>query len=338
MVNDLNTLSGALIEMKDQLIYELGQKGVTASYSSTTGLLGLIGKISEIQQGGSCYHIKFSEDSYTAVGGSVTLECTLQQNYAPLANATVTLTDGNSLYYSMTDSNGVATFNLTGLSSSGTYTCSYSNVSDSCTITVVSYLFYDDCTTDMSSQYGTVHQLKSNASVTLTYDSTNTRYTIGTNGVDGFCDIPIPVLDNLNNYFVEAEFYTTDTSTGGQCGLVVYPTADTTKNGVMFRDIASINRCGVLKFVSGNENGEAGNSVQSNLPVANNWIKVRLEVNGTHITGKWLKTDGTLIYSYTYTVPYTSGAMRVGLAFLPKSTSKPYYMRNIKAESIQIVW
>ena len=42
MSNDLTTLSGALLEMKDELIYQLGQKGVTASYSSTDGLLGLI--------------------------------------------------------------------------------------------------------------------------------------------------------------------------------------------------------------------------------------------------------------------------------------------------------
>ena len=49
MTNDLSTLSGALLEMKDQLIYELGQKGVTASYDSSTGLLGLIGEISNIQ-------------------------------------------------------------------------------------------------------------------------------------------------------------------------------------------------------------------------------------------------------------------------------------------------
>ena len=152
--------------------------------------------------------------------------------------------------------------------------------------------------------------------------------------MDGFADIPVPSLDNKDNYYVEAEFFTTDSSTGGQVGLVLYPTSDTGGNGVMFRDIASINRCGVLKFVNYSENGESGNSQQSSLPVANNWIRTRIEVNGTSVTGKWLKTDGTLVYSHTYTVPYTSGAMRVGLAFLPKSSSKPYRVRNIKAEPL----
>ena len=52
MSNDTTTLSGSLDEMKDQLISELGDKGVTATFDSSTGLLGLIGEISNIQTGG----------------------------------------------------------------------------------------------------------------------------------------------------------------------------------------------------------------------------------------------------------------------------------------------
>ena len=53
MTNDTSTLSGSLDEMKDQLISELGDKGVTATFDSTTGLLGLVSKIGDIQTGGS---------------------------------------------------------------------------------------------------------------------------------------------------------------------------------------------------------------------------------------------------------------------------------------------
>ena len=52
MSNDTSTLQGSLDEMKDQLIDELGDKGVTATYSQSTGLLGLISKIGDIQTGG----------------------------------------------------------------------------------------------------------------------------------------------------------------------------------------------------------------------------------------------------------------------------------------------
>lgn len=50
MTNDTSTLQGSLNEMKDQLISELANKGVTATFSSTTGLLGLIDKIGDIDQ------------------------------------------------------------------------------------------------------------------------------------------------------------------------------------------------------------------------------------------------------------------------------------------------
>ena len=138
MSNDTSTLSGALLEMKDQLIYELGQKGVTASYDSSTGLLGLIGRISDIQTGGSCYHIEFSEASYVAVGGSATLEIMLQENYAPKSGATVTVTGSDSsLYTGISNSNGVAEVTVTGVSAETTFTATYSNVSASCTVSSV---------------------------------------------------------------------------------------------------------------------------------------------------------------------------------------------------------
>ena len=188
------------------------------------------------------------------------------------------------------------------------------------------------------SNYGSLHQLRisSGPNGTLSYDSTMNAYKFTTTSAnnDGFVDFPITALDNKDNYYVEAEFYTTDTSTGGQSGIVLYPSTDTGGNGVFFRDIASINRCGVLKFANYSENGESGNSQQSSLPVGNNWYKLRLEVEGNDVTAKWQQTNGTTVYSTSYTLPYTSGAMRVGLAFLAKYTIYPYYIRNIKAESL----
>ena len=114
MTNDLSTLSGALLEMKDQLIYELGQKGVTASYSSSDGLLGLIGKISEIQTGGggSCYKVTFDNASYNT-SGSVTVSVTVLKNYSACVGETVTFTSSTSTTTTATtDSNGVATWTV----------------------------------------------------------------------------------------------------------------------------------------------------------------------------------------------------------------------------------
>ena len=81
MVNDTSTLSGSLDEMKDQLISELGDKGVTATYSQSTGLLGLISKIGDIQTGGSGGATNIAQGTFTTGSsggstGSVSLDYT----------------------------------------------------------------------------------------------------------------------------------------------------------------------------------------------------------------------------------------------------------------------
>ena len=167
MVNDTNTLNGALMELGETLADNLVAKGVSASASD--GLTTLANKVLDIQTGGSCYHIEFSEDSYTAVGGAVTLECIVQQNYAPLPNVTVSLTDGSSVYSSITNNNGVASFSLTGLASgTTTATATWSTLTATCTIT--NLLFYDKATTgEANSNY-----TKTNSGIVVATDDYGT--------------------------------------------------------------------------------------------------------------------------------------------------------------------
>ena len=188
-------------------------------------------------------------------------------------------------------------------------------------------LFEDDCSSASGlSNYGTIHRLRlsTKGDGALSYDSTKNAYKFSPSNVadSGFCDIPIPSLDNQDKYTIEAEFFTDDSSTGGQSGLTLYTTNDSGGNGIFFRDIASINRCGVLRFANYYESGESGNSQQSSLPVYNHWYKLKLEIDGTSVTAKWCQTDDTLVYSTSYTVPYTASQMRVGLTFLSKNTMK----------------
>ena len=65
MSNDTTTLSGSLDEMKDQLISELGDKGVTTTFDSSTGLLGLVSKIGDIQTGGGTSCPKLVQGTFT---------------------------------------------------------------------------------------------------------------------------------------------------------------------------------------------------------------------------------------------------------------------------------
>ena len=184
MVNDTTTLNGALAELGETMAANLTQQGVTSSPSE--GLTTLAGKILDIQTGGgSCYHIEFSEDSYVATGGSATLEIMLQENYAPKSGATVTVTGSDSsLYTGITDSTGLATVTVS-VSSTTTFTCSYSNVSDTATVTVSQYIFYDDASVDNSSQYTSYSIQNTSGKVNIAWNSTEQAYAITNNTTSG---------------------------------------------------------------------------------------------------------------------------------------------------------
>ena len=220
MTNDTSTLSGALLEMKDQLIYELGQKGVTASYSSSDGLLGLIGKISEIQTGGgSCYHIEFDQASYSTTG-SVTVSVTVLKNYSACVGETVTFTSSTSTTTTATtDSTGVATATIS-FSGSTTLTASIGGVSDTATITVSSYLFYDDCSSSSGLSNYSLLTLRGSSSPTLTFDSTNSCYVLANNASSsgGHSLMAIDSLAGENSYTMQFKTKPYNTTDNGGTG------------------------------------------------------------------------------------------------------------------------
>lgn len=153
MTNDTSTLNGALQELGETMASNLQAKGVTASASD--GLTTLAGKILTIPAG-SCYHIEFSEDSYTAVGGSATLEIYLQENYQPKVGATVTVTGSDSsLYTGITNSSGTASVTVSNISSETTFTASYSGATATCTVTYEPFGFEDDFSSGLSNKWVT---------------------------------------------------------------------------------------------------------------------------------------------------------------------------------------
>ena len=76
----------------------------------------------------------------------------------------------------------MASVTVSNISSDTTFTASYNNVSDTCTVTVqTGPLFYDDCSTDRTSDYELLNVSGfRNSLATWSYDSTNHRYNLGT--------------------------------------------------------------------------------------------------------------------------------------------------------------
>lgn len=156
MTNDTTTLQGSLDEMKDQLIYQLGQKGVTASYSSSTGLLGLIGAISNIQTN-NCPKLvmgTFTTGSTRAAAGSVSLSYT-GSGY-PIAvmvyidgGAYNNTSGGDTTWYASVNRYDVGTFYATKseMNTTPTYTSSSSVTANG----AVAAIIYKNSTSDGTS-------------------------------------------------------------------------------------------------------------------------------------------------------------------------------------------
>ena len=174
MTNDTSTLQGSLDEMKDQLIYQLGQKGVTATYSSSTGLLGLVSKIGDIQTGGtSCPKLvqgTFTTGSTRASTGSVSLSYT--GNGYPIAvmvyidgGAYNNTSGGNTTWYASVNRYDVGTFYATKseMNTTPTYVSSGSVTANG----AVAAIIYKNSTSD-----GTSYTRTSNMSAKM-YNSGN---------------------------------------------------------------------------------------------------------------------------------------------------------------------
>lgn len=117
------------------------------------------------------YSLAFSQSSYVASGGSATLELTLLDNNVAVSGATVTVTGSDgSVYNGITNNQGIANVTVSNVSTATTFTASYSNVSDTCTVSLATYLFYDSGVTGSANTDYT----KSNSRIVISVDSTGT--------------------------------------------------------------------------------------------------------------------------------------------------------------------
>ena len=86
------------------------------------------------------YSLTFAQSTYTATGGSATLEVTLTDGGNVVSGETVTLTGSDSsVYTSITNQNGIASFTVTGLTSATSFTATYSNITATCTVLTTLY-------------------------------------------------------------------------------------------------------------------------------------------------------------------------------------------------------
>lgn len=88
-----------------------------------------------VEYSGHNYALSFDESSYESCNGSCTVTATLTDNNVAVSGETVTLTGTGSSLTATTDSNGVATFNLSNISEDKTLTVTFDEVSDTASLT-----------------------------------------------------------------------------------------------------------------------------------------------------------------------------------------------------------
>lgn len=127
------TVSGHSSYSFQHTFNEVGVYTVSCSEIGTQGAMGVT--VTVIGSVTHDYAIEFDESSYSTCNGSCTVSATLTDNNNPVSGETVTLTGTGSTLTATTDSNGVATFNLTGINENKTLTVSFDEVSDTASLT-----------------------------------------------------------------------------------------------------------------------------------------------------------------------------------------------------------
>ena len=180
MTNDTTTLSGSLDEMKDQLITELDGKGVTATFDSSTGLLGLVSKIGDIQQGSSgCPNLVTGTFTTGSTGGSnSTVSLSYSGSGYPIlavvyvdGGAYNNSSDGNTTWYNSTSRYdvGFVVMSKARITSAPTYSTSGED-----NYGIISYIYKNS--TSNSTSYSRSSSMTANS-----YTSSSTNASSGNN-------------------------------------------------------------------------------------------------------------------------------------------------------------
>ena len=130
--NEANTLSLGFDTANKQLyLVDENDTGFSLDFDEDTNELYITDDAPPIVHN---YSLALDSDSYTT-SGSLSVSATLLDNGVAVSGATVSFTGGVSTVTGVTDSSGVATATVT-FSASGTLTATYSNVSDTASVTV----------------------------------------------------------------------------------------------------------------------------------------------------------------------------------------------------------
>ena len=152
------------------------------------------------------YDISFERETYHIVGNSGEIKCLLSYNGQGVENEAVYLIDGINIYKTITDNNGIGTFNVANLNLTNEFQCIWGNKTDECI--VQSHLFYDTCdSSDRLEEYNANGNLLTGGSSSYTFAHNNNDgyYTLENVG-NSYCGRIISQLNNQDNISLRIKF------------------------------------------------------------------------------------------------------------------------------------
>ena len=222
----------------------------------------------------------------------------------------------------------MATVTVSGLSSDTTFTASYSNVSANCTVTVPTYLFYDDCSINNTSQYGSKIDVKGNTTNALTFSTDH--YELAGTGAD-FGGFAIPNLSN-DNVSVRIKFKLTQTNQAAynQFGLCVCSSGTPTVNsGFRVRNDKKFQKFNITNGVE----SETTVYTHSNY-FSSDWYYMELIKRGTSLTGKLYDSNLNQLGTYTQTITNYSNLQYIFYNLSVQGTNYKTLIQEVLVDSV----
>ena len=233
-----------------------------------------------------------------------------------------------SLSTGITNTDGVAQVTVNNVSGTVTFTGSYSNVSAQCTVTAQSYLFYDDCTSDRSSEYSII-STSGWRTPSLTYNSDG-YYTVKTatsnSGNNGFY---IGDLSNLQNCKISMKINRISTSGNRQIGVALW---NTSNNYYLISRFESTNNS-LNAYAQTNSTNVfmTGSQTLSN----STWYGIEFIKQGNDYTLNCYNDSGTLLKTVTGTnTAFNNVSTLKPFIFLAWDSSREFRVKDIKVEAL----
>ena len=305
-----------------------GSHSITAVFAGNSSYTGSTSSAVSVTVLAHSYNLTFSASEYASTGGSASVTCTLTDNSVAVSGATVTFTGGTSTVTGTTDSDGDVTVTVS-VTQTSTITATYSGTTATCTVTVPSGpLFYDDCSTDRTSDYELLNVSGfRNSLATWSYDSTNHLYNLGTGSYNnanyglliknltvGSCKITAKVQVNTSNNV--------------QIGVGLHNNSDTSVQ-IVSRLVKTNNTISIIRVVPDTSIANKSQTLSTNT----DYIIEFTNDNGS-LTFELYNSSGTLLKTLTGSTTLLSASNNTPFIFFGYQSNQTAKLKELKVEEL----